>query len=95
MFYIKQGVVLLLFLLGLSGCAGDNEEVREMSEEHKLRVIAGEHVIACTPLNQELDSMDAFKAFFADESLVNYRGFKIDATWESGGKTYIFAIKEK
>lgn len=171
MFYIKQGVVLLLFLLGLSGCVGNNEEVRETRENHKLIVTAGEHVIACTPVNQELNSMDTFKAFFADESLaeiksikttetlllkfegdqpievtvqdillssegnylypdklspetsltnknnsfsfvlgknttsalnsqfepgkMNYRGFKIDATWESGERTYIFAIKEK
>ncbi|MBU5670445.1 hypothetical protein [Paenibacillus brevis] len=171
MFYIKQGVVLLLFLLGLSGCLGNNEEIREMREGDKLRVIAGEHVIACTSVNQELNSMDTFKAFFADESLseiksikttemlllefegeqpievtvkdsmlssdgnylypdklspkisltnkdnkfsfilgknltsglnsqfesakMNYRGFKIDAAWESGERTYIFVIKEQ
>ncbi|GIO40018.1 hypothetical protein J41TS12_48790 [Paenibacillus antibioticophila] len=171
----SRGVVLYetgdstaFVLLGLSGCAGDNEEMKEMREHHKLTVTAGEQEIACTLVNQELDSMDAFKALFAEAEIksikttetlllkfegdqpievtvkdillssegnylypdklspgisltnknnsfsfvpgknttsalnskfepgkMNYRGFKIDATWESAERTYIFAIKEK
>lgn len=68
---MRQGIVLLLFLLGLSGCAGNNEGVRETVqpiEDHRLTVSAGEQEITCTLVSQELDSVDIFKDFFADES---------------------------
>ncbi|MNC30119.1 hypothetical protein D3C75_783940 [compost metagenome] len=30
-----------------------------------------------------------------DPTKINYRGFKVNATWESGDEKYIFVIKEK
>ncbi|WP_410771352.1 hypothetical protein [Fontibacillus sp. BL9] len=69
MSYIKQGIVLLLFLLGLSGCA-------ETKPSDKLAIIAGEQSINCIPVSRESDSEDIFKSFFAEEALSEIKNVK-------------------
>ncbi len=59
---MKRWIVPLLLMLVLSGCA-------EAKPSNKLTILAGAHSMDCTPVNQEIDSEDIFRSFFAEEAL--------------------------